>query len=261
MIGRFRFIGLIAASVLVMTTWPWQANPTQPPVFQGWVEANFVFIGPDESGRVETLAVREGDVVATGAALFTVDADLQRAAVQQDEAGLANAQQTFNRSQELLRTASGTKKEYDAARMALSEFEAKLSSARTRLTRRNVFSPAGGTIQQIYFRPGEVVPPGRPVVSLLPPDNVKLRFFVPEAMLPQIKHGDAIAVKCDGCASNVSARVSFISKKAEYTPPVIYSLEERAKLVFLVEALPDQPEGVRVGQPVRVALAKQQATR
>jgi HlyD family secretion protein len=248
---------LIAAGALVIATWrPAPVDPT----FQGWVEANFVFVGADELGRVETLAVREGDVVTAGAALFTVDSDLQMAAVKQGEATLANAQQTFNRAQELLRTGTGTKKEYDSARSTLSETEATLSSARTRLTRRNVFAPASGTIQEVYFRPGEVVPVGRPVVSLLPPGNMKVRFFVPEALLPQIRIGDAIKVKCDGCAPDIAAHVSFISKKAEYTPPVIYSLEERAKLVFLIEARPDQPELLRVGQPVRVTMAKPQGT-
>jgi HlyD family secretion protein len=255
--GPFALTTLVAATVLATATW--QAKPTQPPVYQGWVEANFIFVGPDESGRVDTLAVREGDAIAAGAPLYTVDADLQKAAVQQDEASLANAQQTFNRAQELLKSGSGTKKDYDTARSTLTETEAKLSSARTRLARRNVFAPLAGTIQQVYFRPGEVVPPGRPVVSLLAPGNVKVRFFVPEAMLPQIKPGDAIGVMCDGCAANMTARVNFISKKAEYTPPVIYSFEERSKLVFLVEARPDQPDDMRVGQPVRVALATREA--
>jgi len=129
---------------------------------------------------------------------------------------------------------------------------------RTRLTRRNVFAPAGGIIQQVYFRPGEVVPVGRPVVSLLPPGNIKVRFYVPETLLPQIKLGDAIKVNCDGCAPDMAAHVSFISAKAEYTPPVIYSLEERAKLVFLIEARPDRSDLLRVGQPLRVVMAKQE---
>jgi HlyD family secretion protein len=248
---------LLAAGVLLAAT-TLRTEPSEP-VFQGWVEANFAFIGADEIGRVETLSVREGDVVNEGSPLFTIDSDLQRAAVKHDEATLANAQQTFNRAQELLKSGSGTKKEFDAARSTLSETEAKLSSARTRLTRRNVFASAIGTIQQVYFRPGEVVPVGRPVVSLLPPGNIKLRFFVPEALLPQIRTGDAIKVKCDGCAPNIVAHINFISKKAEYTPPVIYSLEERAKLVFLVEARPDQPDLMRVGQPVRVVVAKTEA--
>jgi HlyD family secretion protein len=249
--AAFAMKTIIAAGALVVATW---RLPQVDPTFQGWIEANFVFIGADEIGRVESLAVREGDLVATGAPLFTVDSDLQLAAVKQTEATLANAQQTFNRAQELLKSGTGTRKEFDNARSTLSETEANLSSVRTRLVRRNVVAPAGGGIQEVYFRPGEVVPVGRPVVSLLPPGNVKVRFFVPEALLPQIKTGAAIKVKCDGCAPDVTAHVSFISQKAEYTPPVIYSLEERAKMVFLVEARPDQPELMRVGQPVRVTI-------
>jgi len=74
-----------------------------------------------------------------------------------------------------------------------------------------------------------MVPAGRPVLSILPPGNIKLRFFVPQALLPRIAPGDAVEVTCDGC-SPLTARVSFISRSAEYTPPVIYSLEERNKL-------------------------------
>jgi len=73
-------------------------------------------------------------------------------------------------------------------------------------------------------------------------------------MLPMIKIGDAIEVTCDGCAQPVTAKVSFISRSAEYTPPVIYSLEERNKLVFMIEARTDTVDGLRVGQPVSVAL-------
>src|SRR5262249_25392757 len=105
------------------------------------------------------------------------------------------------------------------------------------------------------FRPGEMVPAGRPVLAILPPGNLKVRFFVPQATLPQIAYGDNVAVACDGCAGQ-TAKVSFIAKSAEYTPPVIYSLEERNKLVFLIEALPDQPDKLRVGQPVDVRLER-----
>ena len=115
----FVLIALAAAGVVAMGTW--QAKPTEPPTFQGWVEADFVFVGPDEPGRVETLSVREGDTVTPGAPLFTVDSDLQKAAVQQDEATLANAQQTFNRAQELLKSGVGSRKDYNYARATLNE--------------------------------------------------------------------------------------------------------------------------------------------
>jgi HlyD family secretion protein len=98
------------------------------------------------------------------------------------------------------------------------------------------------------------------VVSLLPPGNIKVRFFVPEAVLPRIALGEAVAIRCDGCAGDVPARISFISRSSEFTPPVIYSQEERSKLVFLVEARTERPDTLRVGQPVSVALARQDAT-
>ena len=107
-------------------------------------------------------------------------------------------------------------------------------------------------MQQIYFRQGEMVPAGRPVLALLPPENIKLRFFLPETMMPKIAIGDTVAVGCDGCPPDLTARVSFIAQTAEFTPPVIYSLEERSKLVFLVEARPEKPAALRVGQPVSV---------
>ena len=130
------------------------------------------------------------------------------------------------------------------------------TSLQTRLARRNAYSPGDGTIEQIYYRPGETVPAGRPVLALLPPGNLKLRFFAPQAVLPEIKYGDIVSITCDGCEKGLTAKVSFIARSAEYTPPVIYSQEERAKLVFLIEARPEQPEKFRVGQPVTVTLPR-----
>jgi HlyD family secretion protein len=228
---------------------------------QGWVEAEMLFVGPDDPGRVETLAVREGDKVEQGVPLFSVDDALQQADVAQVTATVTNMQRNVERARELLKTSAGTQKAYDDAQQAVREAEARLNSAKTRLGRRKVASPATGTIQQIYFRPGEMVPAGRPVVALLPPGNVKIRFFVAEALLPTISLGDTVTVRCDGCAPDLAARVSFISRTAEYTPPVIYSLEERAKLVFLIEARPQHPESLRVGQPVSVLLTTAQAAR
>jgi len=230
-------------------------------VYQGWVEADLVFVGPDETGRVEMLSVREGDAVAAGAPLFTLDADLQRADVQQNQATLANARQAFERAQQLLKTGSGTQKAFDDAQAVLREIEAKLNSAQTRLARRKVFSPATGTIQQVYYRPGEMVSSGRPVISLLPPGNMKIRFFVPETDLAKLSYGQKIRISCDACAENIEARISFLAKSAEFTPPVIYSLEERAKLVFLIEARTDAPEKLRVGQPVSVSVVAAEAAR
>ena len=111
-------------------------------------------------------------------------------------------------------------------------------------------------MQEVYYRPGEMVPAGRPVLALLPPGNIKVRFYVPETALQNVAYGDTIKIGCDGCAKDLTARVSFIARQSEFTPPVIYSVEERSKLVFLVEALPDKPGALRVGQPVDVSLVQ-----
>lgn len=233
----------------------------RPDRFQGWVEGVFVFVGPDEAGRIDRLHVREGEAVAAAALLFTVDAELQQADLRVAEAALANARQAFERAQQLLKSGSGSQKAFDDAEAMLREAEARANAARTRLARRQLSSPVAGAVQQIYYRPGEMVPAGRAVLSILPPGNVKVRFFVPQAVLPKIALGDALAVRCDGCAADVVARVSFVASAAEYTPPVIYSREERAKLVFLVEARPEAPEALRVGQPASVALVPREAQR
>jgi len=248
-----RFVALVVAAAAVML--PARCDRTvQDQLYQGWVEADLVFVGPDDTGRVETLSVREGDTVEKGSPLFTVDPDLQLADVQQSDATVINARQNFDRAEKLLRTGAGTQKAFDDAQEALREAEARLNSSQTRLVRRKVFSPAAGAIQQVYYRPGEMVPAGRPVVALLPPGNIKVRFYVPEAILPKLHFGDMVKVACDGCAPDITARITFMSGSAEFTPPVIYSLEERSKLVFLIEARTETPERLRVGQPVSVSV-------
>jgi HlyD family secretion protein len=226
----------------------------KPPTFQGWVEANLIFVGPDEAGRIQALSVREGDKVEAGARLFMLDTELHEADLNMTMATLANAKQTFERAQQLAKTGAGTQKDFDAAQAGLREAEARVNTSRTRLARRSVAAPVTGSVQQVYFRPGEMVTASKPIVALLPPGNIKVRFFVPEGVLPRIAYGETVTVRCDGCSGDLTAKVSFISKTAEFTPPVIYSLEERSKLVFLIEALPVEPANLRVGQPVDVLL-------
>jgi HlyD family secretion protein len=224
------------------------------PGYQGWVEADMIFVSPDESGRVTKLSVREGDEVKPAAQLFAVDDELQRADLNQNMATLANAQQTYDRAASLSKTGSGTQANLDAAVSALRVAEARVKTSETRLARRIGFAPVGGAIQQIYFREGEMVPAQRPVLSIMPPGNMKLRFFVPEPELPKLAVGDEVRVGCDNCAADLTAKIYFIATSAEYTPPVIYSLEERNKLVYLIQARPSRPDVLRVGQPISVFL-------
>jgi len=94
----------------------------------------------------------------------------------------------------------------------------------------------------------------RPVLSIMPPGNIKLRFFVPETELPKLAIGDTVRISCDNCAADLTAKIYFIATSAEYTPPVIYSLDERNKLVYLIQARPSRPDALRVGQPISVYL-------
>ena len=250
-----RILGLLTMVLSALTLAGCDNNNDH--VLQGWVEAELIFVSPDEQGRVETLKVREGDHVQKGDVLFTVDDDLQKADVVVRNTAVVNAQQSFDRAKELLKAAAGTQKTYDDAEASLRQSKANLEWSQTRLARRNAYSPGEATVEQIYYRPGETVPAGRPVVALLPPANLKLRFFAPQAVLPEIKYGQTVGASCDGCEKGLTAKVSFIARSAEFTPPVIYSQEERAKLVFLIEARPEHPEKFRVGQPVTVTLPRE----
>jgi HlyD family secretion protein len=113
-------------------------------------------------------------------------------------------------------------------------------------------------VADTLFVKGEWVPAGAPVASLLPPENIKVRFFVPEPGLGAIRLGQAVSVTCDGCAAPIGARVTFVSTRAEFTPPVIYSRENRSKLVFLIEARPAPEDAVKLhpGQPLDVRVAE-----
>ena len=130
-----------------------------------------------------------------------------------------------------------------------------LAQAQWRIDQKSQTAPAAGLVADTLYRPGEWVAAGAPVVSLLPPGNVKIRFYVPETTLGALRIGDAVGVRCDGCGNEIAAKVRFISPQAEYTPPVIYSRENRAKLVYLVEARPDAPNpALHPGLPVEVTL-------
>ena len=224
--------------------------------YQGWVEADLIFVSPDEAGRVDTLSVREGQHVEKGEPLFAVDPELQQADVDMQKAAVTNAKLAFDRAATLLKTSVGTQKTMEDAEAALRTAQARLNSAENRLARRKMASPVNGTVQQIYYRPGEVVPAGRPVVSMLPPGNIKIRFFVPETVLPKVALGEDVSIHCDGCKADIPAKVTFISRSSEFTPPVIYSIDERSKLVYLIEARTGTPGELRVGQPVDVRFAE-----
>jgi HlyD family secretion protein len=133
---------------------------------------------------------------------------------------------------------------------------AALSQSNWRLDQKHISATQAGLVADTLYREGEWVPAGSPVVRMLPPKNIKVRFFVPETVAGGLKPDRSVALHCDGCGADVPAVVTYISNESEYTPPVIYSNENRAKLVFMVEARPtvENAERLRPGQPVAVTL-------
>jgi HlyD family secretion protein len=170
------------------------------------------------------------------------------ASVEQLKAMLATAKMPGGRPDEI----RAAQADADAARQALAQ-------ADWRLGQRSVEAPQAGRINDTYYVVGDFVPAGSPVVAILPAANVKIRFYVPEPSLGRVRPGQTVTFACDGCGAPMNATISFIADRAEFTPPVLYSRENRAKLVYLVEARPQADVAARLnaGQPVDVTLPAQ----
>lgn len=150
---------------------------------------------------------------------------------------------------------AGASAAIEAAEAEVRGSQAGLSSARRQLSELAPVAPTAGRIEDVMFKPGETVPANVPVVSIVPDGEVKVRFYVPQARVAAYKPGRKVAIACDGCASGMTATVAFVASEPEFTPPVIYSLDARQKLVFMVEAVPSEPRALAPGQPIDVAPA------
>jgi HlyD family secretion protein len=270
----------------------------KPNDLQGYAEADYLYLSPREAGYVKSLAVKEGDQVDAGAAVFVMDTARAQAALNKAQASAAAshgsaaaaaqqiaaaradealARATLERTRALYKQDFVSKARldqdqaaYDAARAATRAAEAQTGAAgeqtaaakadvalaETQMGDRAVNAPQAGRVERVFRRPGEFAQAGEPVIALLPPQNIKLRFFAPEPMLAKLRLGQIVRVSCDGCGGPIEARISFIDSEPQFTPPVIYSLKERDKLVYLIEARPTAPMArpLRPGQPVDVAL-------
>jgi HlyD family secretion protein len=151
----------------------------------------------------------------------------------------------------------GREPEVRSAEAELQAAQAQTAQRRWTVERKTVSAPAAGEIADTWYRPGEWVPAGSPVASLLPDDRRRLRFYVPETDLARIQTGQTVEASCDGCAAPIRAVIDFIAPQAEFTPPVIYSRGSREKLVFRVEAAParEQAAVLRPGLPLDVRLS------
>jgi HlyD family secretion protein len=246
----------------------------------GYAEGDNAFIAAPLSGWVTNVKVQRGDWVKKGDLLFELDdtsqialRDQATAAIAQAEGQMSQAQANLDLTQKeltrqegLVRAGATSKQAYDQAKAAYetataqvaqitadeNQAKASLANATYQLSQRQVVSLTTGRVQDVYFRDGEYVPAMTPVVSVLPPQNIYVRFFVPEDQFAKIHLGQKVKVHCDGCAGNIVATVGFIASQEEFTPPVIFSNQSRKQLVFKVEAR--APGGLKLnpGQPVDV---------
>jgi HlyD family secretion protein len=162
-------------------------------------------------------------------------------------------------AQRNLATQAARSDEIAAAAAAARGAQSDVALSAWRETQKRRESPADAQVFDVMYRPGEWVNAGAPVVALLPPAALKVRFFVPEPALARAAVGSEVSVSCDGCAPNLRARIRWVSPQAEYTPPVIYSNSSRSKLVFAVDAMPlDGATVLKPGQPVDVRFARAQ---
>ncbi|OGA30055.1 MAG: secretion protein HlyD [Betaproteobacteria bacterium RIFCSPLOWO2_02_FULL_65_24] len=202
--------------------------------------------------ELSSIQLRQQEKLFAAGFISRAQLDAARANFERDTARVEEIQAQAR----LAKLSIGRDAEIQASTAEVEAARAALAQAEWRLSQRSIAAPAAALVHDTYFQPGEWVPAGRPVASLLPAANVKVRFFVPQALLGSIKPGDAVRVACDGCPSVVEATIRFISRQAEFTPPVLYSKESRNKLVFMVEAQPalDQAGVLKPGQPVDVTM-------
>ncbi|MEO5758978.1 MAG: HlyD family efflux transporter periplasmic adaptor subunit [Mesorhizobium sp.] len=212
-----------------------------------------------------------------------------KAEVDMASAQAADARRKYDRAADLLRRGAGTQADFDTASATLEtanaqvgqakanlavgglparpetikaadnqvkQAQATLEQAQWRLSKRVLAAPSPGRVNDVIRNPGDTAGPTAPVISILPDGAVKLSVYIPESAFSSVKVGTLLGVHCDGCGPNVKARVSYVSPDPEFTPPVIYSLENRQKLVYLVEARPEGNAGpLQPGQIVDVDLA------
>lgn len=306
------FAGVLAA---LMSMLP--GGAAEDAGYAGYLEADYVYAAPISAGRIADIAVTEGQIIAAGELLFTLESGQQqalldaaqarveaaRATLQNLESGgrseeidviranlgkaradLALAQSNLARSEKLLAagTVASVRVEQDRAALAAAEAqvaqltaqvnvaelpardaqqvaaEANLAAAEADagrvaldLDERHTRAPVGGTVDRLFYAPGEIAMAGAPVVAILPEGALEARFFVPESVRAALAVGQTVSVSCDGCMG-MTAVVTHLASEPQTTPPVIYSREERGRLVYLVEAQLDAPGTLRPGQPVTV---------
>lgn len=176
------------------------------------------------------------------------------AAVDDQRAAVDEAKASVTRLEAELRVAELPARDAErrAAEAAVEAARAQVDLAQSDLDDRRVYAPVAGVVEKVYFDLGEVASSGAPVVSILPPDARTALFFVPEAERADLAPGDEVALSCEGCAESLTARITRLASDPQYTPPILYTREDRGRLVYRVEAEVLSPEGALPGQPITV---------
>ena len=290
--------------------------PDAPPVFNGYLEADYVYVAPLSPGRIVSIAAEEGGRVQPGAVLVRLEDQAQKAALRAAEAAVAQARAnldnlaTGGRADEIAVIAaslhraeadkalaeanfarstrlagqgqvSAARLDQDrtaleaaraqveqlqaqlavvrlpareaqrlAAEAGLKMVEAQAEAARIALADRVLRAPVGGLVERRFYEAGEVAGAGAPILAILVPGEIRVIFYVPEAERAGMRLGDVLKMGCDGCGEGMEARVVEMASAPQYTPPILYSRDERGRLVYRAEAELRGAEGLLPGQPV-----------
>ncbi|KTC78502.1 hemolysin D [Legionella cherrii] len=251
---------------------------------QGYIDADYTYISSNFAGNLISLDASKGTIVHKGDKLFTLDVQPQKSQLNRAQANLTQAMaqvevkqaeldyqsQLLTRYQRLVKSGGVSleeleevKNNYLNAKASLISQQALVESSRADLTEakwnksnKEVYSSISGYVYNTYFTVGELVLSGRPVLSIVAPENLKVVFYVPEPLLAQLKLNNQVTISCDGCKENYPATINYISSKTEYTPPYIFSESSRSKFVYRVEAKPIKTafNNLHPGQPVSINL-------
>jgi HlyD family secretion protein len=243
-----------------------QVDPTQRAAgteqAQAQISANQAQVNQQQAALAkarEDLAAAQADAERQGAELRRLTAAQGEKAGSVAQLDIDQARAAYDaalRRRDAARTQLGAASAaIDAARAQVQGAQAGLTSARRQLNELAPVAPSAGRVEDVMFKAGETVPANVPVVSIVPDGDVKVRFYVPQSLVASYKPGRKVAIGCDGCAAGMTATVNFVATEPEFTPPVIYSLDARQKLVFMVEAMPSNSRALVPGQPIDVAPA------
>jgi HlyD family secretion protein len=223
------------------------------------IEANQTQISTADANLRQALA----DVAANQAAALNARENLARLESVKRDDPAAVASTDIDKASAALRQANANvlaaEKAADARRAQIAQAKAQTEQAiggkrnvDIQVSQLSPVVPTEGRVDQVYFQVGEWVPANQAIVSIIPDRKVKVRFFVPEGQVSNYRPGQKVSFSCDGCARGLTARIGYVSPDPEFTPPIIFSRDSRARMVFMVEAYPADPAKLSPGLPVEV---------